>query len=262
MDNNFPQLLPGGEPFFHRGDSTGVLCLHGFMASPAEVRWLGSHLAGCGFTVFGARLAGHGTIPQDMTRVRWRDWYASALDGYHLLRASCQRVFVVGHSMGGMLGLLLASSVPVDGLAVLASPVTFNSRRMAYARWLKYAMRFTDQTDRSDLLDIIREEQARRGEAVIGRVRYDRWATGAVGELYTLACVVYDRLPLVSAPLLLVYSEDDRTVPVVNRELIASRVRSTTIQSHLISGSDHILTQDRQRETVFSLVADFLQDCR
>ena len=104
-----PSIMSGGESFFFKGGQVGVLCLHGFTASPAEVRWLGEHLAGHDYTVYGPRLPGHAPHPHDLARYRWQDWYLTALDGCHLLHSHCQQVFVVGHSMGGCLALLLAA---------------------------------------------------------------------------------------------------------------------------------------------------------
>ncbi len=259
MRNQFPSIQPGAEPFFYRGGAVGCLCLHGFTASPSEVRWLGEHLAGKGLTVYGARMPGHGTHPQDMARQRWMDWYGATLDGYHLLKGQCEQIFVVGHSMGGMLALLLAAHMPVSGVVALATPVVFRSFVMAQAHWLKWIRPFTDQTDRSHLPGIIREEQSRRGEAVVGRVRYDLWSTAAVGELYALAGVVYDHLPQVKAPLLLINSAADKTVKLENRDIIQARVKSKIIEPQTLQKSDHILPQDSEREVVFEWVSDFIQ---
>jgi carboxylesterase len=251
-------MMQGAEPFLFPGNSIGCLVLHGFTASPAEVRWLGAHLAGRGWTVHGPRLAGHGTDYRHLARMRWEDWYASALDGYHLLKGMCGRVFVMGHSMGGLLALLLAANLPVDGVVALAAPVQFNSRAVAYASRAKYLRPFTDQTDRSPLLAVVRAEQARRGEPVLGRVRYNIWSTGAVGELYRLAQQTDACLPGIRAPLCLIYSKGDRTVPLANQAYIAGRVGSAQVEQHTLSNSDHILVQDNERETVFRLAADFV----
>jgi len=250
--------LPGAEPYFHRASAVGCLCLHGLTASPAEVRWLAVHLAQQGLTVHSPRLAGHGADYRDLSRVGWRDWYFSALDGYHILRQQCQQVFVAGLSMGGMLGLLLAASVPLDGLVAMAAPVVFRSRRMVLSRYFKYVIRYSRQPDRSSLPELIREEQSRRGEPVLGRVRYDDWSTHAVAELHALAQVVRSQLPQVTVPLLLIYSKADLTVPVENAAIIAREVSSPIIEQHILHNSEHILTQHVERETVFTLVADFI----
>ena len=250
--------MPGGESFFFRGNGIGILCIHGFMASPSEIRWLGKHLADKGCTVYGPRLPGHATDHRDMARHHWQDWYATVEDALNVLRAQCERVFVIGHSMGGMLGLLLAAHAQIDGLAALATPVLFPSRAMATAHWIKWIRPYTDQTDSSSLIQIIRDEQARRGEAVVGRVRHNLWSTAAVGELFALSVAVQACLPNVQTPLMLIYSEADKTVGLNNRDFILAQVKTPTIEQHTLKHSDHILPQDSERETVFELVADFV----
>jgi carboxylesterase len=250
--------MPGAEPIFWRGDATGCLLLHGFTASPSEVSWLAAHLAAEGRTVYAPRLAGHGTHPHDLARTTWADWYASALDGYHLLQQCCQRVVVIGHSMGGMLALVLASQQALAGVGVLASPVLF-PKTMALAKWLKWLRPYTDQSDKSPVLnDYIKAEQARRGLPVRGRTRYDEWSTAAVAELVALANVTQAALPSVTAPLLLVYSEADNVVGLENRDLVGRAVGSTQVTSHTLKHSNHILLQDAHHAEVFPLVSAFV----
>lgn len=249
--------LDGAEPYFHAAGPLGCLVIHGFTASPDEVRWLAQHLASQGHTVYAPRLAGHGTTPADLLHLRWRDWYAAALDGYHLLAQVCERVCVVGHSMGGLLALLLASDCAVTCAAALAAPIEFKGPARQ-ARWLHYVMPFSDQSDRTDFPAALRAEQARRGEPVRGRVRYDRWATRGVAQLCELAGVTRGRLAAISAPLLLVYSAADPTVPTSHAAMIAGAVGSAVVERHELQGCGHILPQDSERERVFQLVGDFV----
>lgn len=251
--------LPGAEPFYLAGGPVGCLVLHGLMSSPGEVRWLGEHLGALGFTVYGARLPGHGADYHDAARVRWRDWLGSALDGVHLLRSTCQRVFLIGHSIGGVVCLLTATVTPVDGVIVLASPLRYYSRTIRFSPWLRYVLRYFDTPDCSDLPKLVRVEQARRGEPVRGRVRYDRWAGSAVAEAYLLSQTVLERLSLVTAPLLTLYSTADDVAPLENSALIANGVSSAIVESHTLQQSGHNLTLDRERERVFELVGAFIQ---
>jgi esterase/lipase len=62
----------------------------------------------------------------------------------------------------------------------------------------------------------------------------------------------------VTAPLLLVYSQADPTVPVENAAIIAREAGSQIVERHTLRESGHILTQHVERETVFTLVADFI----
>ena len=57
-------MLSGGEGYFWPGTSgTGVLLIHGFTGTPAELRELGEILHKRGHTVQGLLLSGHGTMP-------------------------------------------------------------------------------------------------------------------------------------------------------------------------------------------------------
>ena len=257
MSSLSTRLMPGAEPFFRANGPTGCLVVHGFASSPGEVRWLAGYLADAGFTVIAPRLPGHGSDPRDLGRVQRRDWLLALLDAYALLRAQCEQVVLVGHSMGGLLALRLSLDVPVAGVAVLASPVQFPPGLIHYSRWLKYVLRSTDQTDHSSLGALIREEQVRRGEPALGRVRYDRWATAGVAELYALSREVDARLPEVRAPLLLMYSEGDETAPPANGVCIRERAASPDMTLTVLRQSGHNLPVDCERETVFAETAAF-----
>ncbi len=253
--------MDGAQPFFYRGGGIGCIITHGFMASPAEVRWLGDHLGRAGLSVLGVRVAGHGTHYRDMKRSRWNDWYASVLDAYYIMRAQCDLVFAIGHSMGGVLSLLLASDerTKIDGVVVLSSPFLLPKSVAQRAALTKAIIPYTDQTDRTDLPDVIRAEQARRGEPQVGRVRYDKWATAAVPQFFALVAETDKRLSQVTAPLLLVYAKGDDLALPPNMDYIAGKVGSKHIEKHLLDVGGHIITQDAAREDTFDLVREFVQ---
>ncbi len=253
-----PTLMTTAEPYFFRGSSTGVLVLHGITASPAETRWLGVYLAEQGYTVYGARHPGHGSTPEDLDRLRWRDWYLNALDGVQILRQQCARVVVVGHSMGGLLALLLGAAGQVDAVATLAAPVRLQNRLMPYARWIKYGMRYSDRPDTSHMPQLLRDEQHKRGEPVVGRVHYARWATAAIAELYDLMQVAFAQVPQIACPLLLVYSRTDETVPYDNMQLLVQAAAQAQVQTVTLDNSHHVLIQDGERDMVFAAVAAFI----
>ena len=253
-------IMPGAEPYFARGGRIGVLLLHGFTASPHEVKWLGQHLSAQGHTVYAPRIAGHGTDYRDLARTTWQDWAGSALDGYHILRAQCNRVFVGGLSMGGALALLTAAQIEVDGVIAMATPVLpFPGMSPDRLRIAKRLRPFTDQTDRSPFADYIFAQQKQLGEPAIGRVRYGMWSTAALEQLMRLITQVQARLSEIKAPVLAVYSKADATVLTPNLDALkAGLTEAARIEAHVLEQSSHILTQDTEREKVFSLVGKFV----
>ena len=122
-------MINGGESFFMKGGSSGVLLIHGFTGLPAELFLLGEFLNRKGYTVLCMRLAGHGTNEDDLMRTNKGDWFNSVLDGFYILRGACEKIFVVGHSMGGLLTLKLSSERDVSKIVTLAAPIFIDDGR-------------------------------------------------------------------------------------------------------------------------------------
>src|SRR5437762_1904854 len=99
--------------------------MHGWTGSPPEMRPLGEHLAAQGLVVHGVRLPGHGTRPEDLLTVTWRDWIAAAEAALAELAAEADPVFVGGLSMGALLTLYLGATTdrPLAGLIAMSAPV-------------------------------------------------------------------------------------------------------------------------------------------
>lgn len=259
MSLALPAIRRGAEPFFLPGGPVGAVCVHGFTASPEEMRWLGEYLHARGLTVCGPRLAGHGTHTGMFRLQRWQDWYEDVLDGVALVRAHCESVALIGLSMGGLLTLRAAAAGLVQAAVVLAAPLYVANPLVPYARWLKHVYR-SYPADTSDNLDArVRELQRAQGREDYGRVAYDgRNPTAPVAQLYALMQEVRAHLSEVTVPLALIYSKADRTVPFGNLRQVAEGVRSADLVQHVLERSDHVLTQDSERETVYALVWEFL----
>jgi carboxylesterase len=254
-----PDIMAGARPHFHRGNEVGCLVVHGFMATPAEVGWLGDALAEVGYTVYVPRLTGHGFMPEDMVRMRWHDWYAQVLDAYYVLKQQCERIYVIGHSMGGLLGTLLASEHEIDALVVTASPFTVANRVMPFAKWIKFVLPFTQQPTEDALQREILKEQRRRGEFESGRVNYSKWASSAVAELNTLVHKGRACLPAIRGHVLLLYAENDNAVRLSDMQLFEDEAPQATIERYTLKEGGHIIYQDVARDEAFSVVLDYVE---
>ena len=62
-----------------------------------------------------------GTKPEDLLLVQWEDWVATVQQAIEELRRSCDRVFVLGQSLGGTLALRVAAHNEIDGVITLAA---------------------------------------------------------------------------------------------------------------------------------------------
>ncbi|MGD2078906.1 MAG: alpha/beta fold hydrolase, partial [Chloroflexota bacterium] len=87
----------------------GCLMLHGFLGSPVSSRPMAKYLCGRGITVHCPLLPGHGQLPDKLEGVTREDWLAEAEEGLATLRQKCDQIFIMGHSMGNVLGAHLAT---------------------------------------------------------------------------------------------------------------------------------------------------------
>lgn len=113
------EILPGSDPFSSSGDGRGVLVLHGYTDNPPTMRSIAEMPAAYGCTVEMPRLPGHGTTVEDLKRCRWSDFVAEVERACDTLTATCDRVAIVGLSMGGGLTCHLAENRDVAGIALI-----------------------------------------------------------------------------------------------------------------------------------------------
>ncbi len=185
----------------------------------------------------------------------------SGLDGYHLLAQQCEKVVIAGHSMGGLIALIMAAQaseamVHFAGACVMAAPLFFSRRTALLARYAKPILHYSDQTDRSPFVEQLKKEQAQRGEAPLGRVRYDRWSTNGVNQILELAKFANAHLSQIHLPLLLIYARQDQTAPPSHGEHI-TRIATFSTEFRIVNKGGHILTQDQDKAQVFEWVSEF-----
>ena len=115
--------------------------LHGFTGTPFEMRYLGERLHRDGFTVVGPTLPGHGTAAGELDRTGWPDWYAGVEAAADELARRCDRIAVVGQSLGGLLALHLAARRPelLTAVAALATPLWLPAAARAVVRLVRRA---------------------------------------------------------------------------------------------------------------------------
>lgn len=119
----------------HSSNNKIVLLVHGYTSNPAETLNLGNYLYEQGFDVFGVRLTGHGTTPEDLKSTNWQDWYSSAEEVYEFLSDNYKEVYVFGISAGALVGLRLAQNYNIKGLVVAGTFLYLNSN-VKYVYWL------------------------------------------------------------------------------------------------------------------------------
>jgi len=236
------------KPFYFKGNEIGVLLVHGFTGSPVELLPLGEFLAGQGCTVLGVRLAGHGTSPEDLAQTGWRDWVASAREGLERLRAEREQVYIVGYSLGGLITLHLASRYPIDGAALLATPLYAKDWRLAMIPLARHFIRYIHMGGPESPDPEVRERFW----------SYDRWPLNSLHQVTKFMKQTRLELPQVRVPLLILHGDLDQTVPADCPQEIHDRAASVDKTILHFANSTHSLPQDHDREQVWQSIHQFI----
>lgn len=115
--------------------SIGILLVHGIQGNPKRFRFL-TDLMPKDICINCLVLPGHGAGVRDFRRSGKSEWLSAVLDAAEKLRAQCDKVFFVGHSMGCLLGILSANTEPglFDEMLLLCCPFSLHLT----FRYLKY----------------------------------------------------------------------------------------------------------------------------
>jgi carboxylesterase len=119
----------------------GCLMLHGFMGSPYSSRPMAEYLVTQGITMHCPLLPGHGQWPDKFYNVSHKRWLAEAEEGLARIRELADEVFIIGHSMGTVLGAHLIDKFnDIRGMVMLTPLYAIPDKRMLAMPFLRYVM--------------------------------------------------------------------------------------------------------------------------
>ncbi len=242
-------IMAGCEPFSSPGNSMGVLVLHGFTGNPFSMRPLAERCAHAGYSVELPRLPGHGTSLADLVPRRWDDFVHEALRAYDGLAARCERVAVVGLSVGGGLTALIAEERPN-----VAGCVFINPMLKGPGAELETALR--DMIDSGlETLETGSESDIKKPGA--SEAKYEGWPLRSLQSVIDGVEVVGAHLSAITAPSLLLSSREDHTVAPDNGDEIVTN-SSGPVERVWLEESYHVATLDNDQELVERSTLEFL----
>jgi glycosyltransferase involved in cell wall biosynthesis/esterase/lipase len=250
--------IPGAEPWSARGEGeraeVGVIVTHGFTANPLGTRPLGQRLASAGFTVEVPCLPGHGTSIRDFGRSRYAHWYRALERTYEHLARGCEKIVLVGHSMGGTLSLDLATRRPdkVAGVVAINAQVSDPVQPLAkVAPVLQYVLPYVPR----DLAGLPSDDIAKPG---VEEGAYGIVSARAAQSLIAQLPRIRRQLPTLEVPLLAVWSPQDHSVPPENSVVLQELVGSDDVTELVCERSYHVPQLDYDAERVEEAVLAFV----
>ena len=237
------------DPFYLKGNSTGVLLIHGFSGSPAEMRGLGDYLNSKGYTVLGVKLAGHGEQDAGLLgKTKHKDWLMSAEEGFLRLQKECTRVFVIGISMGSLLAFELSKKYKSAGI-VLISPAMLDGLFREYL--IPVVRIFKPWHEMGPSTDIVNLESP------YTYISYSAVPSKSIKELLGLIRHVR-KGKRIDVPTLVIQGRLDNVIPKDSGTEILNLVQSDEKELVYFENSGHLPILEKEREQVWEKIGDFV----
>ncbi len=247
-----------GAPFFLKRLSRkkGVLLVHGYLAAPEEIRVIADNLHREGYNVYGVRLRGHGTSPEDLAKRTWMDWYHSVNRAYIIMDNYADDFAIAGFSTGAGLALLQATKKEkrFKGVISINAPLHLQNITSkftsAVVAWNKLLKKINIKAGKFEFVTNKPENP---------HINYFRNPISGINELGKLMSVVEENLDKVKIPSLIIQGSNDPVVNPVSGLEIFEKLGTTDKEMHRIYSNRHGIVRGDESERVTERMLDFLE---
>lgn len=225
----------------------GAACIliHGFTGTPWTFSELVPELKKNSFKVSVPLLPGHGTKPSDLQKVKWQEWYSTIHREYEKLKNS-KHVFLVGHSVGGALALLIAARNDIAGVVSLSAPYKFSYPGIKLLPVIK------------PFVHCIKKHK--NNFAGVKDAGYNCYPVKGISECMKMLKTLQREIHKVNCPVFFAHSRGDRRIKLKNMEKLLSGVSSSVKKSLVMENNYHMITKGQDRELLFKEVVSFIAE--
>ena len=256
-------------PFTIGSGATGVLFLHGYLGTPAEVRGIADTLSRNGTTNHGILLPGFGRDIANLGSVTRNNWLSTGETAWQSIRSRHPRRVIVGYSMGGAVAIQLAVKHPPDALVliapfwkapgVLAPLVSVFKHIVQVIRPFQF-INFENEEFRSyfesmypemELEDPANQRFARENFVI---------PLSSVDEVLKLGKSAYKAAAKINRPTLIIQGQQDPIVrPSMSRSLV-SQIPACQVEYAEIPGAHDLISEESENHhQVVDLIQEFIE---
>lgn len=241
---------------FNKDSNTCVITIHGFSSTPKEVEQLAKFLNTKDLNVYAPRLAGHGTIPEDLKNTLWQDWYKSVSRAITIASLQYEKVYVLGFSTGGLLALLSTKKcfVEFQGIICINAALHLNDIRIktllpALSFWNDIVKAFNEDEYAKEYVENIAENP---------EINYDKFYIDAIEQLNILMHKTQKNLEKIKSPILIIQSKDDPVVNPSSAYEIYEKIQSENKTIKIIDSSKHVIIKGKKTKELYNLIYKFI----
>lgn len=222
-------------------DKIGCLLIHGFGGGVHEVKPLANYLRDTGLLVVYARLKGHTGHPKDMKRATYKDWIESAENELVCLKKKRKDIVIIGFSMGGLIGINLASKYNIKAIITINSPIYYWDLKRIF-------------------INIIEDFRCKKFNN-INRYLHAKKACPFISMLNFLRIlnVTKSKLASITCPFLITQTKDDDTTRLKSVAYIYNNISSQYKKVRLYEKGGHLVLLSPYKDVLIKDVTRFLK---
>ncbi|WP_338450784.1 alpha/beta fold hydrolase [Niallia oryzisoli] len=225
----------------------GCLCIHGFTGAPSEVEPLVHFLKKqTDWKLAVPTLPGHGDT-LNLKGIQYNQWIKHAEQELEKLLHSCEKVYVVGFSMGGMIASYLAVHFPVEKLVLLSAAAYYvNPKQLTID--IAAMMKDLYQGKLNDNELFLRYKRKLKETPLAATLQFRKL-------VYSIRPLV----PQISVPTFIAQGEVDGVVPPKAAQYLYSNIGSSSKKLFYLKNSKHLICHSDERDDLFENILHFLK---
>ena len=246
-----------------------VLLFHGLTGSPYELKKYGQFLYNNGYDIYAECLPGHGDNMAEIYTVSYNDWLDFAYTRFRELKSSYEKVFVSGLCLGAVLAIATAIKFKdeVDGVVALSTTLYLDGWRLPWYKFLipmalSTIFRFYYSYPECEPHGIKNERTRKVVKKLLekGDVGMNDFPMTGIYELLKLSKVVRKQLSSMTAPILLIHSEEDDLTSKKSAYVVYNNISSQDKELIILNDSYHMVLYDNEKDFVFNKALGFMNN--
>jgi carboxylesterase len=245
-------VIKGAEGFYLEGNQTGILLIHGGGGGTAsDMREIANYLhEKTNWSIFVPLLPGYGTKKEDLAKTKPEDWVNSLKQWLEEFKEEMKNVFVVGHSIGGVLCLILAEelSEKISGVVSISTPIKLKGFLMKLVPFFKLFIKYWKVNDPEEFARI--SDGLWRG--------YEKIPLNVVSKFNKIMKQNRNNLDKIKVPVLIIQGKQDQYISENSANIIYDGINFKNKSIEWFNTNHEILFSD-EKIKLYETIINFIE---
>lgn len=241
-------------------NETCWILIHSYTSTPKEMKELADKInIEFGDFVYVPRLKGHGKLPSHINDLVLDDWHFQIKNDYKNLKNQCNKINIVGSSIGGTIALKIAQENEINNL-YLVNPFLSVPYKKYYILKLEDYLKFIGPIIYYSKKTKI--AQINDKEGLKEHISYWNMPVLPIRNSLDFFTKTEENLYLINETILIQHSINDKTASFKSSNIIFNNINSQNKKIILFNRSNHLLLMDYDKKEAINNIISFEKNLR